>query len=87
MDKIFKIGLLVLGFGYLAYLFGVGANIDTVNAQAYRQVGQYRFFSTATGIGVIDTTNADLYIATAKGLECTNLVRAGKKKLNKPYKP
>ncbi len=85
MDKIFKIGLLVLGFGYLAYLFGVGSNIDTANAQAYRQVGQYRVFATRTGIGVIDTVNADLYIDTTDGLECKNIVRAGKKKLNRPY--
>ena len=90
MDKIFKIGLLVLGFGYLAYLFGVGSNADTAHAQAYRQTGQYQVFTARTGIGgigVIDTVNADLYIETAEGLDCKNLVRAGKRKLNKPYKP
>ncbi len=51
MDKIFKIGLLVLGFSYLAYLFCPVAN----------QVGRYSFRETGSGINILDTTNADLY--------------------------
>lgn len=48
MDKIFKIGLLVLGFGYLAYLYCPHTN----------QVGRYRSMG---GYGILDTTNADWY--------------------------
>ena len=51
MDKIFKIGLLVLGFSYLAYLFCPVAN----------QVGRYQFRQLAGSVSVLDTTNADVY--------------------------
>ena len=47
MDKIFKIGLLVLGFGYLAYLYCPHTN----------QVGRYQHMDG----GILDTTNADWY--------------------------
>ncbi len=87
MDKIFKIGILVLGFGYLAYLFGVGANIDTADAHGTNQTGRYSFTMNTSGIGVLDTTNGDLYLATGKGQDFMNLVKAGNKKRNKPYKP
>jgi hypothetical protein len=59
MNTIFKIGLLVLGFGYLAYLLGVGTNIDTANAQDTNQIGRYSVSMTEDGIAVLDTTNAD----------------------------
>ncbi len=52
MDKIFKIGILVLGFCYLAYLFCPISN----------QAGRYRFISPwKDTIGIMDTANADLY--------------------------
>jgi len=53
MDKIFKIGLLVLGFLYLAYLFCPVAN----------QVGRYEFNTVANvSLSVLDTATADLYL-------------------------
>jgi len=52
VDKIFKIGLLVLGFLYLAYLFCPISN----------QVGRYQFHKSGKSISVLDTTNADLYL-------------------------
>jgi hypothetical protein len=52
MDKIFKIGLLVLGFSYLAYLFCPIAN----------QIGRYNFHQIDKTMYVMDTANADLYI-------------------------
>lgn len=51
MDKIFKIGLLVLGFGYLAYLF-----CPVVN-----QVGRYQYYEDSGSITVLDTATADMY--------------------------
>jgi hypothetical protein len=53
MDKIFKIGLLVLGFSYLAYLYCPHTN----------QVGRY--VSTGNDNEVIDTTNGSVYAFTA----------------------
>jgi hypothetical protein len=47
INKIFKIGILVLGFGYLAYMYCPHTN----------QVGRYRGLSG----GILDTTNADWY--------------------------
>jgi hypothetical protein len=79
MDKIFKIGILVLGFGYLAYLFGVGANIDTANAQDTNQIGRYNVSMTAKGIAVIDTTNADVYVSNGNKKKLINLVTSIKK--------
>ena len=58
MDKIFKIGLLVLGFGYLAYLFCPVAN----------QVGRYSLNTLGEKISVLDTTNADYYLFTVEGV-------------------
>ena len=52
MDKIFKIGLLVLGVGYLVYLFCPIAN----------QVGRYSFRNANGAIWVLDTANADVYV-------------------------
>ena len=52
MDKIFKIGLLVLGFGYLAYLYCPHTD----------QVGRYYYKTDKEGMLVFDTTNADLYL-------------------------
>ena len=53
MDKIFKIGLLVLGVGYLVYLFCPIAN----------QAGRYSFLNADSGyISVLDTANADVYV-------------------------
>ena len=51
MDKIFKIGLLVLGFGYLAYLFCPASN----------QAGRYSFHQGESTVSVLDTTSADVY--------------------------
>ena len=51
IDKIFKIGLLVLGFLYLAYLFCPVSN----------QVGRYRSHISEEGFFISDTTNADVY--------------------------
>ena len=52
VDKIFKIGLLVLGFSFLVYLF------CTVTGQ----IGRYRALPIASSqVMVIDTTNSDLY--------------------------
>jgi|TARA_Y100000294_G_scaffold60019_1_gene56788 hypothetical protein len=56
MDK-FKIGLLVLGFGYLVYLFCPMAN----------QAGRYSFRQTGSSISVLDTTNADVYYFGGSG--------------------
>ena len=51
MDK-FKIGLLVLGFGYFVYLFCPGAN----------QAGRYSFrHATGSSVTVLDTANANVY--------------------------
>ena len=53
VDKIFKIGLLVLGFSYLAYLFCPVAN----------QVGRYQLGTYAQlSVAVLDTATADMYI-------------------------
>ena len=56
VDKIFKIGLLVLGFLYLAYLFCPISN----------QVGRYQYNEDIESltVTVFDTTNADLYLFT-----------------------
>lgn len=71
MDKIFKIGLLVMGLGYLAYLFGVGANVDTANSKATttneqvtNQVGRYELRQTGNLVSIMDTTNADIYMSS-----------------------
>ncbi len=64
MDKLFKIGLLVLGFGFLAYFFGVGSNVDTADAYGTNQVGRYRFHFGGGVVNVMDTTNADVYLLT-----------------------
>lgn len=69
MDKIFKIGLLVLGFSYLAYLFCPVANqvgryqyhidersmtaFDTITGMAYRCDNQYSY-DILKGGGVVD---------------------------------
>lgn len=52
MDKIFKIGVLVLGSLYLAYLFCPVAN----------QVGRYSYHKSGDLISIMDTTNADVYM-------------------------
>ena len=51
MDKIFKIGLLVLGFSYLVYLFFPIAN----------HAGRYSFRQVGKSITILDTANADVY--------------------------
>ncbi len=54
MDKIFKIGLLVLGFGYLAYLFCPITN----------QVGRYQYYyadSDPKASIVFDTSTGMIY--------------------------
>ncbi len=56
MDKIFKIGLLVLGFSYSAYLFCPISN----------QIGRYSFHASEQSISILDTTNADLYYLADK---------------------
>ena len=45
VDKIFKIGLLVLGFCYLAYLFCPVSHIGR-----YSKVGPYGILDTATAV-------------------------------------
>lgn len=57
MDKIFKIGLLVLGFGYLTYLFCPITN----------QVGRYRYHVVEGKSSIVDTANADIYLLLGKG--------------------
>ena len=52
MDKIFKIGLLVLGFIYLAYLFCPIAN----------QAGRYQYREDSESRSVFDTSTGLLYI-------------------------
>jgi predicted amidophosphoribosyltransferase len=51
MDKIFKIGLLVLGFSYLAYLFCPVAN----------QVGRYSYHEDSHSMRAFDTSTGLLY--------------------------
>ncbi len=73
MDKIFKIGLLVLGFGYLAYLYCPHTN----------QVGRYQYHTVGDTFSIMDTTNADAYTLITKksgGWVRLNPV-TGKKKL------
>jgi hypothetical protein len=57
MDKIFKIGLLVLGFSYLAYLFCPIAN----------QTGRYQYHEDSDSISVIDTITGLVYRSEGKG--------------------
>ncbi len=66
MDKIFKIGLLVLGFGYLAYLYCPHTD----------QVGRYKYKTSGGSVSVFDTSNADLYLCTiaSKKGAVTNIV-------------
>ena len=52
MDKIFKIGLLILGFSYLAYLF----------CPIAFQSGRYDFHKFNNNMIVMDTATADLYV-------------------------
>ena len=70
VDKIFKIGLLVFGFSYLAYLFCPITN----------QTGRYSFRQTGKSISVLDTTNADVYylVGDAKGGRMKLNPRTGK---------
>lgn len=56
MDKIFKIGLLILGFSYLAYLFCPLTN----------QTGRYRLHNFKNHIAIMDTVNSDLYMYYGK---------------------
>ncbi len=51
MDKIFKIGLLVLGFSYLAYLFCPIAN----------QTGRYQYHTSTYALSVFDTSTGLIY--------------------------
>ena len=51
MDKIFKIGLLVLGFLYLAYLFCPIAN----------QTGRYQYHEDSDSISAFDTITGLVY--------------------------
>jgi hypothetical protein len=51
INKIFKIGLLVMGFGYLAYLF----------CPITDQVGRYSSHVNDGVITITDTTNAIIY--------------------------
>ena len=81
MDKIFKIGLLVLGFGYLSYLFGVGAKIDTANEHVTNQVGRYHLHTAGNSIGILDTTNAKLYVLAGEKTEWSDI---GPQIINKP---
>ncbi len=57
VDKIFKIGLLVLGFSYLAYLFCPVTN----------QIGRYRYHKSSGATYILDTKNADLYLMGTSG--------------------
>jgi hypothetical protein len=57
MDKIFKIGLLVLGFGYLAYLFCPITN----------QAGRYRYHQNQALLSIMDTATADVYVLDVGG--------------------
>jgi uncharacterized membrane protein YczE len=52
VDKIFKIGLLVLGVGYLVYLFCPVSN----------QAGRYSIQEMGDRMSIIDTTNANVYV-------------------------
>ena len=56
INKIFKIGLLVLGFGYLAYMYCPHTD----------QAGRYSYLQNGTVISVFDTTNADVYLLVGK---------------------
>jgi len=58
MDKIFKIGLLVLGFGYLAYLF----------CPFTSQVGRYEVSDRS----ILDTVTGDLYTSGANATNFYN---------------
>jgi|ETNmetMinimDraft_20_1059909.scaffolds.fasta_scaffold30741_2 hypothetical protein len=82
MDKIFKIGLLVLGVGYLVYLF-----CPIVN-----QVGRYQFHRvTQSQLLVMDTAKADMYYVNMTRMggenldyfEKANIIKTIKKKEKK----
>ncbi len=64
MDKIFKIGLLVLGFSYLAYLFCPIAN----------QTGRYQYHEDSDSISVIDTITGLVYRSEGKDEGELNIV-------------
>jgi hypothetical protein len=63
MDKIFKIGLLVLGFGFLAYLYCPHTN----------QVGRFRCHLRGNLMSIIDTTNGVTYSLDTKGKDWVTL--------------
>ena len=62
MDK-FKIGLLVLGFGYLVYLFCPMAN----------QVGRYSFLTAGSTLCILDTANAEVYSIADEAKQCVKI--------------
>ncbi len=57
MDKIFKIGLLVLGFGYLAYLFCPITN----------QAGRYQYYTDSESTSIYDS-KASIVFDTSTGM-------------------
>ncbi len=64
MDKVFKIGLLVLGFCYLAYLF----------CPFTSQKGRYQYHEDSDSISVIDTITGLVYRSEGKGEGELNIV-------------
>jgi hypothetical protein len=66
MDKIFKIGLLVLGFSFLAYLYCPHTN----------QAGRYRHIESGSSMKVFDTSSGDIYMFDVKSKQSirTNIV-------------
>ena len=82
MNKIFKIGLLVLGFGYLAYLYGVEPSIGTADAQVTttnvpitNPVGRYSFHKLGSTVAVFDNTKAKLYYLLTGEADVHSVVR------------
>ncbi len=61
VNKIFKIGLLVLGFGYLAYLFGTSTTPTATASNIGSYIGRYKLQRVDHTFFVIDTTGANLY--------------------------
>ncbi len=70
MDKIFKIGLLVLGFGYLTYL------LCPITNQAGRYRYHYEHLEDKDSVSVFDTSRGLLYsYASGDGFTRLDLIK------------
>jgi hypothetical protein len=67
MDKIFKIGLLVMGFGYLAYLY----------CPITDQAGRYQYYTDSDSMSIYNSKEATVFDTSTGMIYSFNMGKGG----------